>query len=118
MFRQWANQARVTDDAVGDFIGDYRRDRGAPSDFESLRPRLRLYLAIRNACPEAIKAAGWAWKRYQSWQKQCRGGAVRSPLVSDHATITASATMTATIAMKIADPLLPIVHMAYEPMSL
>jgi hypothetical protein len=46
MFRQWANQARVTDDAVGDFIGDFRLDDEAPSNFKSLK-QLRLYLGIR-----------------------------------------------------------------------
>jgi YozE SAM-like protein len=69
MFRQWAIQARVTDDPVGDFIGDFRRDKRAPSDFESL-DRLRGHLRLRNACPEAIEAAAGAWKRYQSWQRR------------------------------------------------
>jgi hypothetical protein len=53
-FKQWANQARVTNDPVGDFIEDFRSDKKAPDDFESLA-RLRLYLHIRNACPEAIE---------------------------------------------------------------
>ena len=69
MFRQWANQARVTDDPVGDLIGDFRTDRGAPDDFESLA-RLRRYLNLKNACPEAIEAAAVAWRRYRSWLKQ------------------------------------------------
>jgi hypothetical protein len=66
VFRQWVNQAKVTDDPVGDFIGDYRRDKTAPGEFESLA-RLRLYLSVRTACPEAIEAAVRAWKRYQRW---------------------------------------------------
>ena len=66
-FSQWAIRARVTDDTVGDFIGDFRRDQSAPNDFESLA-RLRLYLHTKNACPEAIKAAAGAWQRYRSWR--------------------------------------------------
>jgi hypothetical protein len=63
MFRQWANQAKVMYDAVGDFIDDYRQDKKAPEDFESL-DHLRRYLGLRNACPEATKAAVRAWRRY------------------------------------------------------
>src|SRR6516165_3328923 len=66
-FSQWAIRARMTDDPVGDFIGDFRSDKRAPSDFESLA-RLRLYLKTKNACPEAIEAAAGAWRRYQSWR--------------------------------------------------
>jgi hypothetical protein len=64
-FSQWAIRARMTGDPVGDFIGDFRRDKRAPSHFESLA-RLRLYLKTKNACPEAIEAAAGAWKRYRS----------------------------------------------------
>ena len=63
-FRQWANQTHMTNDPVDDFIDDYRADKNAPNDFESL-DRLRLYLRMRNACPEAVEAAADAWKRYQ-----------------------------------------------------
>ena len=64
-FKRWAARARKTNDPVSDFIGDFRSDKGAPSDFESLA-RLRLYLKTKNACPEAIEAAAGAWKRYRS----------------------------------------------------
>jgi hypothetical protein len=66
-FSQWVIRARKTDDAVGDFIGDFRRDKRAPSHFESLA-RLRLDLHTKNACPRAIEAAAGAWKRYRSWR--------------------------------------------------
>jgi DNA primase large subunit len=65
-FRQWANQAKITDDPVGDFIADFNADKKAPYDYESL-DRLRLYLEVKGACPEAIAAARRAWKRYQRW---------------------------------------------------
>ena len=51
MFRQWVEQAKVTDNPVGDFIGDFKADKKAPDYFESL-DRLRLYLHVRNACPD------------------------------------------------------------------
>jgi hypothetical protein len=66
-FKRWAARARKTDDPVGDFIGDFRSDKRAPSDFESLA-RLRLYLKTKNACPEAIEATAGAWKRFRSWR--------------------------------------------------
>jgi hypothetical protein len=72
-FRQWTDRARVTDDPVGDFIGEYREDKKAPDDFESL-DRLRLYLHMRNACPEAIEAAAGAWKRYRDWRSKAPTG--------------------------------------------
>jgi YozE SAM-like protein len=68
-FRQWANQAKVTDDPIGDFIDDFNSDRGAPDDFESL-DRLRVYLQLKNACLEAVEAAASAWKRHQNWQRR------------------------------------------------
>jgi hypothetical protein len=69
-FRDWVKAARVTDDPAGDFIEDARSDKRMPEDFLSLR-RLRLYLSIRNACPEAIAAARDAWRRYKGWKKRC-----------------------------------------------
>ena len=56
-FRDWINRTKVTNDPIGDLIGDFKADKRAPDGFESI-DRLRLYLAVRDACPEAIKAAG------------------------------------------------------------
>ena len=54
MFRQWIAQAKVTDDPVGDFIGDFKADRKAPDDFESL-DRLQCYLRLKTPVPRRSK---------------------------------------------------------------
>lgn len=63
-FREYIAQRRCGDNPQGDFIGDARRDRNFP-DVQSW-PGLKLYLARRGACEEAVAAARMVWQGYRA----------------------------------------------------
>ena len=63
-FNVWLRRAAVTDDPVGDFIADARRDRTFPRGIRSYG-QLRNYLLYRDGvCPEALASLPAVWERY------------------------------------------------------
>lgn len=68
-WRQWLDQARITDDPAGDFLCDARSDKQMP-DVMSSRAALVSYLRGRGACPEALEAVPEVWRRYRSATKE------------------------------------------------
>jgi hypothetical protein len=64
-FNAWLKKTEITDDAVGDFIADARRDEGLPRRLVSIA-RLKRYLRARDACDETVEAAEAAWGRYMA----------------------------------------------------
>lgn len=71
-FREYIAQRRCGDNPQGDFVGDVRRDRNFP-DVQSW-PSLRLYLARRGACEEAVAAARSVWQGYRAALRRQAGG--------------------------------------------
>jgi hypothetical protein len=67
LWRQWLTGARVTDDPVGDFIGDARTDRRMLDEMASLT-QLQGYLRCRGACPEALATAPAAFGVSFKWR--------------------------------------------------
>ena len=61
-FRAWAQTRKITDNLVGDFVKDFRRDAKAP-DPQSL-DELLFYVSMRSTNPEVLKAARKAWKEW------------------------------------------------------
>lgn len=60
--REWALAARITDDPIGDLIGDLRHDRDLPFLFRNI-DAMRAHLRNRGACREALAAVPSAWRR-------------------------------------------------------
>jgi hypothetical protein len=63
-FSDWLNKTPRTDDAVGDFVADWRADRNKPKRVHTLYEVLRYLDEETNACPNAVDAAHQAWVRY------------------------------------------------------
>jgi hypothetical protein len=63
-FSRWLAGARITDDPVGDLIGDMKVDGRLPKAFASC-DELRSYFSLRGACAAALRQASPAWRRYQ-----------------------------------------------------
>jgi hypothetical protein len=68
-FRDWVRSAHASDNVVGDFIRDARRDSEMPADFPSLRA-LRGYVLSKGGCREAIATAPAAWRRFEAWRNR------------------------------------------------
>jgi uncharacterized protein YozE (UPF0346 family) len=83
-FNHWLTQARVTDDPVGDFVYDARRNPKFPPLVRSAS-HLARHLQLVHACEEAIATVPEVWERYEHWkgrkfleENRIGGGASRS----------------------------------------
>lgn len=70
-FQEYADARPVTDNPIGDFVSDFRRD-GRPWEPLTSRASLTSQLRDRGACAAAINAASATWREYQ--------GAIRDAL--------------------------------------
>lgn len=62
-FRRFVFQQIVKDDPVGDFVLDVIEDSEFPE--EDRWALIYIHLILRDACPEAVKAARKLWRRYK-----------------------------------------------------
>jgi hypothetical protein len=69
-FKDWVEEAPITDDVVGDFLDDAKSVLDLPENFSSQK-ELKSYLSWRpgGACREAIDAVPAVWRRYSAWRK-------------------------------------------------
>jgi hypothetical protein len=72
-FRAWAKKAKITNDAVGDFIADARRDESFPKQVKTVAG-LKRYLRARDACDNAIEAAEKVWSGYMAERRSAANG--------------------------------------------
>lgn len=63
-FKAYVLERQQTDSPQGDFVADVKRDPDFldPKSWEELR----LYLAARGACAEAIEAGRAVWQQYRA----------------------------------------------------
>lgn len=71
-FREYIANRQCRDNPQGDFVEDARRDPRFP-DVQSW-PDLKLYLARRGACEEAVAAARIVWQGYRAALQRQAGG--------------------------------------------
>ncbi|TNC93522.1 MAG: Uncharacterized protein FD119_3951 [Stygiobacter sp.] len=71
-FREYIANRQCRDNPQGDFVEDARRDPRFP-DVQSW-PDLKLYLARRGACEEAVAAARIVWQGYRAALRRQAGG--------------------------------------------
>jgi hypothetical protein len=64
-FQEYAAARPITDDPIGDFVSDFRRDRRPWGPLTS-RASLSSQLRQRGACTAAINAASATWREYES----------------------------------------------------
>jgi hypothetical protein len=62
-FRRFVFQQNMSEDPVGDFVLDVIEDREFPE--EDRWALIYIHLILKDACPEAIKAARKLWRRYK-----------------------------------------------------
>jgi hypothetical protein len=67
--RKFLQQSRVTNNPVGDLIGDMRTDPDLPPDFQTFS-QLRDYIRSKSQDNGLVMAAvPGVWRRYQRWQR-------------------------------------------------
>jgi hypothetical protein len=65
-FKSWLKRQKVTDNAMGDFIGDAKADPDFPSRMKTWK-EVEAYLHGQGAIPDAIEAGRRAWSK---WNQQ------------------------------------------------
>lgn len=65
-FDAFIRERKITDDPVGDFVGDARQDAKMPSVKQW--SELRRYLENRHVSEDVINAARRAWHEYEGWR--------------------------------------------------
>src|SRR3954471_20756452 len=76
-FKDWLARARLSEGPAGDLIRDLQQDPDLPELFRSLE-HMRVYLRLRNACPEAVAVAPVVWGRYRNWFNRLTDSAFRA----------------------------------------
>lgn len=65
-FDEFIRERKITDDPIGDFVGDARRDAKMPS--VKRWSELRQYLESRHVSDDVVTAARRTWHEYEGWR--------------------------------------------------